>query len=574
MHHQPRRCSRPRSRAVLPALGALCCLLASLLIAGRLQAQSVRLDRFRAVERADDGFGVRRLGEIGHLRIGIFGTGDFARDPLIVGFDSPSGNSSLRSVVERMTMGKADLTLSLWDRLVLLGGIDGSLGMQGTKPPPFGDVRPADGSGLGDASLGARLRFVGSSKSVFSLGMQGVLILPLPGEDRAYRGEDGVAGRAELIADVRAPYFHGALNAGALLRPAVQIGSASLGNDALLALALGLPLHPSFEILFELLSSLGFQDFGAPSTTHIEWLGGVKANLDTVYLGAAAGTGLSNALGTPEFRVVWQLGMLSLGRRPAPPPAASAAPQPEAEPDADGDGIPDRRDDCTIQPEDIDGFRDGDGCPDPDNDGDGVPDDRDPCMDEPEDVDGFEDESGCPDPDNDQDGVLDAADACPLEPGVPEERGCKARAQLSATGEIAIDSQIQFESGKDVILGESHDLLDAIRKILDRHPEIALLRIEGHTDSRGNDRKNLRLSQARARAVALWLVQRGIVGSRVMAYGCGEKHPLSDNSSELGRRMNRRVAFQVVEPVPRDPQLAQPPPGCQPASLGGVVRMR
>ena len=45
-------------------------------------------------------------------------------------------------------MGKADLTLSLWDRLVLLGGVDGSLGMQGTKPPPFGDVQPADGSGL------------------------------------------------------------------------------------------------------------------------------------------------------------------------------------------------------------------------------------------------------------------------------------------------------------------------------------------------------------------------------------------------------------------------------------------
>lgn len=548
--------------------------VASWLWAGASRADSVRLDRFRAAERADDGFGVRRLGEIGHLRIGILGVGDFARDPLIVEFDSPSGNSSLRSVVGRMTMGKADLTLSLWDRLVLLGGIDGSLGMKGTKPPPFGDVLPADGSGLGAASLGARARFVGSSASAFGLGAQGVVMFPLPGEDRAYRGDTGVAGRLELIADLRAPYFHGALNAGALLRQEVPIGAAKLGNDALFGLALGFPLHPSFEILFEGLSSLGFQDFGAPSTTHLEWLGGLKANLDTVYLGVSAGTGLSSALGTPEFRVVWQLGMLSPGRRAAPPPAPPPPPPPEAEPDADGDGVIDRRDECTLQPEDADGFRDGDGCPDPDNDGDGVPDDRDPCMDEPEDVDGFADEDGCADPDNDGDGVLDTADACPLEPGVPDERGCKARAQLSNTGEIAIDQQIQFESGRDVILGESHDLLDAIRKILERHPEIARLRIEGHTDSRGNDRKNLKLSQARARAVALWLVQRGIAESRVAPYGCGEKHPLSDNASELGRRANRRVAFQVVEPPPSDPYLARPPRGCEPASLSGVVRMR
>jgi outer membrane protein OmpA-like peptidoglycan-associated protein len=403
--------------------------------------------------------------------------------------------------------------------------------------------------------------------------LQGLLMLPIPGDDRAYRGEGQVAGRAELIADLRVPYFHAALNAGALLRKQVDIGSSSLGNDALLALALGFPLHARFELLCEGFASLAFADLGAPATTHLEWLGGAKANLDGVYLGLAAGTGLSSALGTPDFRVVWQLGMLSAGKRAEPAPPAPAPAPPPVEPDGDGDGIVDRRDDCVTEPEDADGFRDGDGCPDPDNDGDGVPDDRDPCMDEAEDIDGFEDESGCPDPDNDRDGILDTADACPLEPGVPEERGCKARAQLSDSGEIAIDSQIQFETGKDVILGESHDVLQAIRKILERHPEIARLRIEGHTDSRGNDRKNLKLSQARARAVALWLVQHGVVETRVAAFGCGERHPLSDNASEQGRRLNRRVAFQVVEPAPRDPELARPPHGCEP-TVSSVVRMR
>ncbi len=65
--------------------------------------------------------------------------------------------------------------------------------------------------------------------------------------------------------------------------------------------------------------------------------------------------------------------------------------------DTDGDGIPDFRDECPTDAEDVDGFEDDDGCPDPDNDGDGIVDERDMCPDEPEDLDGFEDGDGCPD---------------------------------------------------------------------------------------------------------------------------------------------------------------------------------
>ena len=84
--------------------------------------------------------------------------------------------------------------------------------------------------------------------------------------------------------------------------------------------------------------------------------------------------------------------------------------------DRDGDGIVDRRDACPEEPEDHDGFRDDDGCPDYDNDGDGIADryDQDPYS--AEDFDGFEDEDGRPDPDNDGDGILDRDDLCPDEP--------------------------------------------------------------------------------------------------------------------------------------------------------------
>jgi len=83
--------------------------------------------------------------------------------------------------------------------------------------------------------------------------------------------------------------------------------------------------------------------------------------------------------------------------------------------DQDGDGIVDREDQCRSQPEDIDGFEDGDGCPDTDNDKDGIVDSLDRCPIDPEDKDGFEDTDGCPDYDNDRDRVPDTSDRCPVE---------------------------------------------------------------------------------------------------------------------------------------------------------------
>ena len=75
--------------------------------------------------------------------------------------------------------------------------------------------------------------------------------------------------------------------------------------------------------------------------------------------------------------------------------APAYAQQPVA--DADGDGISDSADQCPNDPEDRDGFEDGDGCPEPDNDRDGIPDTRDKCPREPETPNGFADEDGCPD---------------------------------------------------------------------------------------------------------------------------------------------------------------------------------
>ena len=88
--------------------------------------------------------------------------------------------------------------------------------------------------------------------------------------------------------------------------------------------------------------------------------------------------------------------------------------------DRDGDGYKDDQDQCPDEPEDFDGFQDGDGCPDPDNDNDGILDVDDRCPNVPEDRDGDRDEDGCPEVnvpgDRDGDGIPDHKDKCPDDP--------------------------------------------------------------------------------------------------------------------------------------------------------------
>ncbi|MBA3458427.1 MAG: thrombospondin type 3 repeat-containing protein [Deltaproteobacteria bacterium] len=96
--------------------------------------------------------------------------------------------------------------------------------------------------------------------------------------------------------------------------------------------------------------------------------------------------------------------------------------------DSDGDEVMDAKDQCPQEEEDLDGFEDGDGCPEADNDKDGVVDASDRCPVCAEDKDGFQDDDGCPDLDNDKDGVADAKDRCPAEAetlnGIKDDDGC------------------------------------------------------------------------------------------------------------------------------------------------------
>jgi outer membrane protein OmpA-like peptidoglycan-associated protein len=221
--------------------------------------------------------------------------------------------------------------------------------------------------------------------------------------------------------------------------------------------------------------------------------------------------------------------------------------------DRDGDGIDDESDRCPDDKEDKDGFRDQDGCPDPDNDNDGIKDIVDQCPNKPEDKDGFEDLDGCPDYDNDKDGIPDVRDKCPNKredfDGDRDEDGCpdakKYKKIVVTKKRIQLKQKVFFQYNKAVILPKSFDLLNEVADAL-KDRVSAVVRIEGHTDSKGRKNYNKRLSQRRAQSVRTYLVEKGVKGSRLIAQGWGEERPRWSNKSRSGRDKNRRVEFHII----------------------------
>jgi outer membrane protein OmpA-like peptidoglycan-associated protein len=104
---------------------------------------------------------------------------------------------------------------------------------------------------------------------------------------------------------------------------------------------------------------------------------------------------------------------------------------------------------------------------------------------------------------------------------------------------------LHFEKSSSELGFESGPALDAVAAVLRAHPQ-ATIRIEGHTDSRGGREKNERLSEERAAAVAVGLMERGIEPPRVSGVGLGESRPIAPNDSELGREQNRRTELVIT----------------------------
>jgi outer membrane protein OmpA-like peptidoglycan-associated protein len=113
--------------------------------------------------------------------------------------------------------------------------------------------------------------------------------------------------------------------------------------------------------------------------------------------------------------------------------------------------------------------------------------------------------------------------------------------------QVTVPDQVHFVTDSAEILPDSQTLLERIADFLNRHPELRLIEIQGHTDNQGPRQRNQVLSQQRAEAVRSALINLGVSADRLTARGFGPDRPIAPNLTAAGRARNRRVVFEIKQ---------------------------
>lgn len=110
---------------------------------------------------------------------------------------------------------------------------------------------------------------------------------------------------------------------------------------------------------------------------------------------------------------------------------------------------------------------------------------------------------------------------------------------------VSFDSGLLFDFDKDNLKPETKKNLDKLAASLNEYKDTEV-KILGHTDNQGTSAYNQGLSERRASSVKSFLTSQGVAGSRLLTFGYGESDPVSTNSTESGRGLNRRVEIVLV----------------------------
>jgi outer membrane protein OmpA-like peptidoglycan-associated protein len=95
------------------------------------------------------------------------------------------------------------------------------------------------------------------------------------------------------------------------------------------------------------------------------------------------------------------------------------------------------------------------------------------------------------------------------------------------------------------VLPDSVEELEVLHEFMKSRPRV-VVRIEGHTDNTGSPKVNKMLSLGRAEAVRAYMLKKGVDPKRLQAVGVGASKPIGDNTTEFGRRLNRRTEIVIV----------------------------
>jgi OOP family OmpA-OmpF porin len=113
-------------------------------------------------------------------------------------------------------------------------------------------------------------------------------------------------------------------------------------------------------------------------------------------------------------------------------------------------------------------------------------------------------------------------------------------------GQVVRLNNVFFDFDKWDLRPESFLELDRVVKLLNENPGI-VIEMSAHTDSRGSDDYNYKLSDDRARSVMNYILTKGIAPARITSQGYGETKPVVPNDTDENRQTNRRVEFKIVK---------------------------
>ena len=118
--------------------------------------------------------------------------------------------------------------------------------------------------------------------------------------------------------------------------------------------------------------------------------------------------------------------------------------------------------------------------------------------------------------------------------------GTQVTEQQDGSLKVNIPNSISFDTNSYAIKPSFDPVLNSVTQTMQQHPEL-IANVIGHTDNTGQAAYNQTLSQNRAQSVASYIATHGVPAQRLSASGMGQNQPIADNSTEAGRRKNRRV---------------------------------
>ncbi|MBM4359997.1 MAG: OmpA family protein, partial [Deltaproteobacteria bacterium] len=381
---------------------------------------------------------------------------EFVHRPIVLLKTERDGSTSrLGDVVTNQFFVHANASLALFDRFGVNVDVPFAT-FQNGDDPTIGSTTFTSPSGgaVGDPRVGVRGRLLGENDGPFQLGVGGYVWIPVgTNEAGSFVSNGKLRGLPMLTLGGTVSRFLWSVDAGAELRDRQVFAGTVVGNGVRWAAGAGYVLGEdrNWQLGGEAYGGLLLAD-AAPRDVSVEALGSVRWRFAHDFVTSlAAGSGVTQGLGTPQARGLLSVEYSPLPRKEVPDrdgdgidnaqdacpdtvgvgstePSRHGCPQPK---DSDGDGVIDGIDACPNEagPAAIDPARTG--CPAtvaaPDQDRDGLPDASDFCPEAPGIASADPQKNGCPDAD--RDGIVDAADVCPNQMGVaqddnPERNGC------------------------------------------------------------------------------------------------------------------------------------------------------